>query len=375
MTNIYGDTRSFPNGNPYPYVYNPASPKAFITPALIEGIDVNYQWPYTYQTNLSVQQQLTNSVAMTVSYVGSFSHNVPFAPDINYPLYATAANPVNGVTSSTTNNFDTRRPILAGTLGAVNLIQSKQRGNYHGLQVTAEKRMSNGLSIKGFYTWSKTLTTASVNNSGAVIGGAEDFSRMDLEHGRGDADLRHQANVAVVWKPTLKSGVAPVRYTVNGWTLSGIASFTSGTPFSITTGVDNNLDGYTTDRANLTGSNIGIGGKSRTDQIASYFNTAAFCSYTLTSTGCPAGVGPGGLDGTSRRNEYSGPGYRNVNAALFRDFGLFEGIKLQGRVEVSNVFNLVNLNNPTSSLSSANFGKITGAGTMRQIQLGARILF
>lgn len=376
LTNIYGDPKSFPKGNPYPYIYDPANPKPFITPAQIEGIDLDYQWPYTYQTNFSVQQQLTNSLALGVSYVGSFSHDVPFAPDINYPQYASAANPVNGVTSSTTNNYDSRRPIQPGTLGVINLIQSHQRAHYHGLQVMVEKRMTNSLSIKGFYTWSKTLTTASVNNSGAVIGTAEDFSRMDLEYGRGDEDFRHQANIALVLKPTLKEGPSALRYTLNGWTVSGIASLQSGSPFSVTTGTDNNLDGYTNDRANLSGTTgIGIGGKSRSEQIASYFNQAAFCSYTLTSTGCPAGVGPAGLDGTTRRNNYTGPNSRNVNAALFRDFSFTEGFKLQVRSEISNVFNLVNLNNPNTTLSSANFGKITGAGTMRQIQLGARILF
>ncbi len=377
LTNIYGDKRSFPNGNPYPYLYTPNAPKPFILPATIEGIDKNYQWPYTYQTNFSVQQQLTHDLAMTISYVGSFSHDVPFAPDVNYPLYASAASPINGVTSSTTNNFDARRPIQPGILSTVSVIQSRQRAHYHGLQVTAEKRMSNALSVKAFYTWSKTLTTASVNNPGAVLGSAEDFNRLDLEYGRGDFDVRNQANVAVVWKPIFfKSAPLFTRAVINGWTLSGIAYLQSGSPFTVTTGVDNNLDGNTNDRANPTGiTYFTNAGHARSAQIAQYFNTASFCSYTIGSTSCPAGTGPGGLDGTTRRNDYTGPGYRNVNAALFRDFKVHEGFAIQGRAEVTNVFNLVNLNNPNSSLNSSNFGRITSAGAMRQIQLGARILF
>lgn len=379
MTDIYGDPRSFPNGNPYPYVYDPSNPKPFITPAQVEGIDLAYQWPYTYQTNFSVQQQFTNTLAATISYVGSFSHDVPFAPDVNYPLYATAANPVNGVTVSNTNNFDSRRPINPGVLGIVNLIQSNQRAHYHGLQVTVEKRMSRQLSLKGFYTWSKTLSTASVNNAGAVIGNAEDFNRLDLEYGSSDTDLRNQANISAVWKPVFfeKSPIY-VREVINGWTLSGIATLNSGSPFSVTTGVDNNFDGYTTDRANLSGrAQVGIaGGRGRAAEQAAYFNTAAFCSFTGNATTCPAGTGPAGLDGTTRRNNFFGPGYRVVNAALFRDFGIYEAVKLQFRAEVNNVFNLVNLGGPTTSLSSGNFGRITGAaGTPRQIQLGARILF
>ncbi|WP_263409441.1 carboxypeptidase regulatory-like domain-containing protein [Terriglobus tenax] len=379
MTDIYGDPRSFPNGNPYPYVYDPKNPRPFITPAQVQGIDLAYQWPYVYQTNFSIQQQVTNSLAVSMSYVGSFSHDVPFAPDVNYPVYATAANPVNGVTTSNANNFDSRRPYNPLGFGIINVIQSKQRANYHGLQITGEKRLSNQFSVKAFYTWSKTLSTASVNNSGAVIGTAQDFNRMQDEYGSSDTDIRHQANISAIWKPVLFTGSPRyVRETINGWTISGIAQFNAGTPFTVTTGTDNNFDGYTTDRANLSGkADVGITrGRSRADKIAAYFNPAAFCSYTGSTATCPAGVGPAGLDGTTRRNNFFGPGYRVVNAALFRDFGVYEAVKFQLRAEVNNVFNLVNLGNPTTSLNSGNFGKITGAsGVPRQIQIGGRILF
>lgn len=368
LTDVYGDSRSFPNGNPYPYVYNPASPQPFITPATLEGMDKDYQWPYTYQANFSVQQQFSNDFAATFSYIGSFSHDVPFAPDINYPMWNSSA---------TTNNYDSRRPILPGTLSTVSLIQSHQSAHYHALQVDFEKRMSHTLSLKGFYTFSKTLTSASVQNSGAVLGSAEDFNRMDLEYGSGDNDVRHRSTTAIVWKPDYfdHSNVF-TRAVLNGWTLSAILSFQSGSPFTLTTGSDNNNDGNNNDRVNPTGEQYSSGaGNHRSLQAAAYFNTNAFCSYTYGSTTCPAGVGPGGVDGTTRRNGYWGPGSKNVNASLFRDFKVWEGITLQGRAEVTNLFNFVNLSNPSTTYSSANFGKITSAGAMRQIQIGARILF
>jgi hypothetical protein len=368
LTNVYGDPKSFPHGDPYPYIFNPANPQPFITPATLEALDKNYQWPYTYQTNFAVQQQFTKDFAATFSYIGSFSHDVPFAPDINYPIW----NP-----SATTNNYDGRRPIQPGTLSTISLIQSHQGAHYHALQVEFEKRMSHTLSLKGFYTFSKTLTTASVQNSGAVIGTAEDFSNLQLEYGAGDDDIRHQSTTSIVWQPDYfdQSG-AFTRALLNGWTLSGIISFQSGSPFTLTTGSDNNDDGYTTDRVNPTGATYSSGaGNHRRREAAAYFNTAAFCSYTYGSASCPVGVGPGGLDGTTRRNGYWGPGSKNVNAALFRTFKVWEGVNLQGRAEITNVFNSVNLNNPNGTYSSSNFGRITSAGQMREIQIGARILF
>ena len=84
LTDVYSDKTNFPNGNPYPYVYGPSSAR-FIYPAALEGIDPAYQWPYTYQFNLSIQQQFTRDFAMTVSYVSTLSHNVPFAPTSTIP--------------------------------------------------------------------------------------------------------------------------------------------------------------------------------------------------------------------------------------------------------------------------------------------------
>lgn len=377
MTDIYSDRRSFPNGNPFPYYYDPKNPQPFIAPAQVNGIDPQYQWPYTYQANLSVQQQLSNSLAITLSYVFAGNHNAPFGPDVNYPLLATPQNPVNGVTVNTTNNYDARRPLNSG-LGIVTSIQSKQRSSYNGFQVNVEKRMSSQLSLNGFYTWSKTLSTVQLNSNGAVIGTVVDFNRLDLEYGSSDTDIRHQANIAVVWKPALASSSPRfARAVVNGWSISAITNLRSGMPFSVTTGVDNNFDGYITDRANQSNTvSIGIGRNSGDARRVAYFNTAAFCSYTVGSTSCPAGTGSLGLDGTTRRNGYVGPGSRVINGAIFRDFPIFEAVKLQLRGEANNVFNLVNLSTPTTNMSSANFGRITSAsGVPRQIQLGARILF
>jgi hypothetical protein len=49
--------------------------------------------------------------------------------------------------------------------------------------------------------------------------------------------------------------------------------------------------------------------------------------------------------------------------------------RLQIRVEVFNVFNQVNYGNPNASFGAAAFGSITSAGSMRQVQLGGKLLF
>ena len=72
----------------------------------------------------------------------------------------------------------------------------------------------------------------------------------------------------------------------------------------------------------------------------------------------------------------NGPGLKDMDAALFRNVNFERGMTFQFRAEFTNVMNWVNLSNPTSSLSSGNDGKITGAtGTQRVIQLGGRLTF
>ena len=65
-----------------------------------------------------------------------------------------------------------------------------------------------------------------------------------------------------------------------------------------------------------------------------------------------------------------------------QDLGIFRDIRLTGRstfqfrVEATNVFNIVNLNNPGMNLAApAQFGKIRSARNMRQIQLGLKYIF
>jgi hypothetical protein len=75
-------------------------------------------------------------------------------------------------------------------------------------------------------------------------------------------------------------------------------------------------------------------------------------------------------------NTLDGPGYKDVDASLFRDFSIHERVRFQFRGEATNVFNFVNLSNPGGTLnSSSSFGVINGASAMRVLQVGGRLLF
>ena len=406
MKNLYStDPSDFPDPknpsspvgvSPFPYYYNPTNPR-YVAPSALTFLQEGFRWPYNDQINFGIQQQLTHDLALSINYVGALNRKLPFVIDQNAPVFNTANPSIN-----TTTNFNCRRPYLAepsgsgtacpGTLVAgqkymagASVIESGQNLNYNGMQVSVDKRLSHNLSVIGFYVWSKTLGTASLQTTGNIGNSAntapEDYYNIWLDRQRADNDRTHIGTVSVVWKSDYFNDFNRfVRMALNGWTVSGIVTFQSGQPLPIITGTDDNRDGNVNDRPNLVNGRLpqtGIAPKSVTPY--KWFDTSAFC--TSGTTGCN-GVGPGNLDGTLRVNAVSGPGMRDVDASIFRDITIYERTKLQLRGDAVNVFNIFNPANPGLTLNSAtSAGLITNGltqgntGGARVIQIGARLLW
>lgn len=351
LTNPYGN---LPGGiSPFPFVYSPQHLR-FIYPATISPVDLGYKFPYTYQFNFTVERQIGRDFVVSASYVSSLAHRLPFLVDSNYPVYSPGA---------TTGNVNDRRPYLPGILSAINSVTSRINSAYHGLQITGEKRFGQHFEFKTFYTFSKSLSTAqSQENTNA--GGAEDFNNLNLDRGPTDYDRRHNSVTSVIWKLDYFNDARPLlRNIVNGWQLSAIISLRSGSPFSVYTGQDTNLDGNDNDRANITGNARLDPNRSRAAVTQEWFDTNVFAE------GAP------GTNGNAQRNAVYGPGSKNVDLGIFRDFKIRERFTLQARGEFTNAFNLVNLNNPENTLGSEIFGQILSAQDMRQAQVGLKLTF
>jgi hypothetical protein len=353
--------RGLVGGDPFPYSGQ------FVNGGSIFGPSPNFHWPYTYQLNFSVQRQVTSTLAVMASYVGSLSHNLPLAVDLNYPTFVGA----------TTSNVQARRPNPA--FGAVLSMQSGQTASYNGLQISATQRMSHHLSFNAFYIYSKTFDSVQLqNNTTQAL--VQNFANMGEDRGRADTDMRHQLVVAMVWHPDYYSGGnSVVRHVTHGWSVAPILKLHSGFPFTVSNGADANLDGNNTDRAQLVGDPMsgnclnpdGTPGPA-VGAAACWFNNTAFVRNT------PANGAP--VDGNSPRNFLNQPSYRDVDLAIFRTFKVGERFSLQFRGEALNVFNMVSLNSPSATTPTnpavpGNFGGISSAQTMRQLQLGLRVAF
>ncbi len=392
------DPTEFPGGvNPFPQLtFTPhTSTASFLALNQVSSFDPNFKWPYTYQINVGFQQELGDGLALTVNYVGSLNRKQPIYHDFNPPQFNIAADGSSGPsctdktkacayanTPSTVNN---RRPLnsefglsaATPTYSNIYNLQSSQNSNYNALQVVIEKRISHNFSARGNYVWSKTLASNSLDGSN-LASNFIDPNYPQLEaHQRSAEDRRNMVTASFVWTPDYFTAYNRlVRTALNGWTVTGIITANSGQPFTVTTGTDVNGDGQTNDRPSLLpGATPRIlGGKrSRVAAENQWFDTSVYC--VPGTAGCP-GVGPLNLLGNTRPAQLDDPGYRDVDASLFRTFAIFESLRFQLRGEVTNVFNLTNLGAPTAAMNSANFGEVTGSGgSNRIIQVGGRILF
>jgi hypothetical protein len=168
-----------------------------------------------------------------------------------------------------------------------------------------------------------------------------------------------------------------------GWELLSISSISSGSPFTVFSGIQQ--------------TGAGSNGADRPDQIAvphlstarkdrqDYFgkgsnNATAFFSIPIHVAG---GTGPNqGRFGTLGRNTFRGPAFYNFDFALIKDtpFGRrksgAERVDVQFRSEFFNLFNIVNMGLPANTLSGSGFGEISKtAGTSRQIQFSLKLIY
>jgi len=402
LTHPYSnDPTEFPGGvNPFPTLtFVPGSGTAsFLALNQVSSMDANFKWPFTYQLNFGIQQQIGSKLAISANYVGSLNRRQPIYEDLNPAQFNVTAAGISGAsctdltqacgyanTSSTVNN---RRKLnsLYGASAATPLysnvynIQANQGSNYNGLQVSVEQRVTHRVSAKGSYTWSHTLSSSNLDGS-SLNNIMLDYNYQYLEKKqRSDQDRRNMVSASVLWKPDYFDGFSrTVRTALNGWTVTATITANSGQPFTVTTGVDNYFDGQGNNRPSIIPGMTArtLKSSSRTKNENEWFDTSAYCisGTTTGSVACP-GTGPLNLLGLERPMSLSDPGYRDVDASLVRAIQIFDRFKFEFRGEAVNAFNLTNLGTPTAAMNSTNFGKITGSGgSNRVLQVGGRLFF
>ena len=171
------------------------------------------------------------------------------------------------------------------------------------------------------------------------------------------------------------------RTLTRGWQVLNITTLTSGSPFSVYSGVQQTGVGAGgTDRPDLVGQpKFSTSGAVREDYFGRGAGNASFFSIPIN---VPGGTGPNhGRFGTLGRNTFRGPGFKDFDFALIKDtpFGRRGGAELgtvEFRAEFFNVFNLVNFGLPSNILRGSGLGIISKtAGSSRQIQFSLKLIY
>jgi hypothetical protein len=155
-----------------------------------------------------------------------------------------------------------------------------------------------------------------------------------------------------------------VNQVIGGWQLSGITTFYSGLPFSVTYPGDPAGIGSSV-RANL------IGNCNAAPRTAdAFFNAAAFAPVA-TANSAPGATG----FGDEGRNVCTGGARNQWDISLFKNFVPKEGTNLQFRAEFFNIFNHTQFNGYFNTFGSIGFGEANSAFEPRIIEFALKFSF
>jgi Carboxypeptidase regulatory-like domain len=320
----------------------------------INALDPGLRMPRQLNYSVSVQRELRWGHFAEVAYVGNRGRDLLWQPEINQPsfevLSENAALPANE--RANTNYL---RPYRG--YSSIRQRRSDAFSDYNAMQLYLNKRRGS-LRYTVSYTLSKATGLGSGNGDnplaaeGYVPGAPFD---VDFFVGPTTYDRRHALITTFTYAVPFYRGQANLAEAiVGGWELSGKVRWQSG---QYLTPTGNTSIG--TRRADYLGGDIGIDNRDENQ----WFNTAAFAAA------------PEGRRGNAPIGLIEGPHWYQWDLSARKKFALFGTTKLELRADVFNVFNRLNLNNPSVTVTAAEFGRIATARIPRQTQLSFRLEF
>ena len=373
-----------------PFNGNPPPPGAFATPLTNLTLTPNLPLPYAQDWDLNVQHAFSSDLLLEVGYVGTKGTKLPRFIEGNPAIYVPGVDG-SGQPFSTSGNADQRRLYSGCTLAdspsscifsSTGLIAGIANSSYNALEASLRKRFSHGMAFLVSYTFSKSIDDASsFNMTGSAakpVAGENDLAQdpfnLGAERGRSMFDSRHRLVLSYQWAiPLWQRPHGWLQQALGGWQVNGIASVTTGTPFTVFDSTDVSqqggapeITGFSANRPNLvSGQSPNAGPKTTT----AWLNRAAFQQIT------PDPNSPVQQFGTAGRNIAQGPGYADWDFSIFKNIPVTEGEEVQFRAEFFNFLNHTNFHLPDSDISSPTFNHILEAQPPRLIQLALKFQF
>ena len=350
-------------------------------------------WPYSQQWNFTVERQIGSAFSLRTSYVGTKGTHLDAGDATSWnqvnPQFLSLGTLLNGnINSAAVQAAGFRAPFpgftdlwgsratLAQALrpfpqyGSVGQFNPTYGSSiYHSLQIYAQKRMSRGLDLTAAYTFSKAIDNTRGYGSGV---GQQNFYDRRAERSLSANDQPQILTFSYVYQLPFGPGRAHLSKgfaarTLGGWTVSGIHTYASGLPLSLS--VVNTLPIFN----GLLRPDV-VPGVSQRAPVGSggfdpgrdrWINPAAFAAPRAFTFG-----------NTSRYINLRSPVSRSEAIAILKNFQLREQMRFQFRTELSNPLNRVVFSAPVTDLSNPAFGQIQSqANNPRNIQLGLKFIF
>jgi hypothetical protein len=353
--NNFYDRQIFPQ-YPNPLVNCPPTALTCAPPSNLNGFlasnvstfSPTFQTPYVMQTSLSVEREIGRKFTLTGSYLFVHGEHLIRERDVNLPPPVTVTYPVFNDTGTqflgtyfTEQSFATwqltpsltcpfppcvnplQRPIAG--LGAINEFDSAAASIYHGLTISASRRVGSGLYFRMSYTWAEAFDDVQDALVAGASGNVQNSYNPNADWGRSVTDQRHRVVASAIYElnPFDRSHESLERW-FDHWKMATIVTAGSGRPVNPTVAGDPNQDGNP-DNDRLPG-------------VA--------------------------------RNAYTGPNYASTDLRLSRHFRLSE----HSRVELmAESFNLLNRDNKRVTVTDAGFTGAAGDFVLGTAKAGNNI--
>jgi hypothetical protein len=391
----------------FPFAYpptnvSPSNPDTSFNWANVEPISYGFSFahnnklPYSEHFEFSLQRQVGTNTVVTASYVGNQGHRLVTSIEANPANQAlclylnNTANLNQNLTTAPACGPFGETPSPAGTVWVTNPGTSPYAGqafkstrplgpnfdtnpyettvansSYNSLQVSVSHNTAS-LNLLAGYTYSKCM-----DNASGLQDSTNPFNPR-LSIGLCNFDLTQNFVFSYNWLlPFDKFATSGWgRGLAGGWSLSGITTFATGLPITMSENDDNSLIGANAapvDVPNYTPGHVLADTNPRHGN--QYFNTSLFSLEQL------------GVLGNSTRRFFHGPGLNNFDMALAKTTKITESKELQLRLEAFNLFNHAQFNNPNGLINAGfpdqggTFGLVNSARPARILQLGAKFLF
>ncbi len=371
------------------------------------AINRNFNDAYSQDWNLTIQRQITSSLGLEAAYVGVKGTHLQLNQNINQPFVT------NGFYGST-RPFPTlplTSPVIPAQctnaanpcrISNFNQVNSVGNSNYNAVWIKADKHFSHGLQFLASYTYSKALDYNSLSSAESLV--LQNAYNPRGDYGLSEYDVRNRFVLSGFYELPFKGNRL-----VSGWQFGVVQQAQTGSPLTPTLAIGPGAGISLTVRPDLL-QHVSGGGDP----------TAYFSNHTLCEpfNGTPSGSAPGipacattpnaafavpctfsSIPTTAGSNNYPvvagtchpgtlgrdaiiGPGFLDTDFSVTKNTKINERFNLQFRSEFFDIFNQASFGNPTLTLTSSTFGKITSTrfptgdfGSARQIQFALLLKF